>query len=122
MKAFNKFTGKKEWEYIHLNGWKNNISYNKLINDIYIGITGDGVFGFDLNERKMVWEINLKAMNMRFGWGMTIRGDYIYQPVTWSFGKVNIAVERIIKINYLTGQWEDVYAKKSTDSLMDAIC
>lgn len=120
IKAFNKLTGKKEWEYINVNGLKSDIIYNKVIKDIYIGITGDGVFGFDLNERKMKWQINQKQLNISFGWGMTVRGDYIYQPVTWSFGMVNIAVEKILKIHYLTGAYETIYQTARKDSMMDA--
>lgn len=120
LKAFNKLTGKKEWEYIHHNGLKYNIYYNKLINDVYIGITGDGIFGFDLKEKKVIWEVNEKYFNFEGGWNMTVRGEYIYQPVTWEFKHLGVAVERIIRIHYLTGKWEDVYAVKSSDSLMNA--
>lgn len=47
IKYFNSKTGKKEWENIH-KSLKYQIYYNTIINDIYIGITNDGVFGFDL--------------------------------------------------------------------------
>ncbi len=120
LKAFNKITGKKEWEYVHRNGLKDKIIYNKLINDIFIGITNDGVFGFDLNERKMKWEINQNQINIEFGWNMTIRGEYIYQPVYWNFGQVNNSSAKIIKIKYDTGEFETVYELKSKDSIMGA--
>ncbi|MEZ4906769.1 MAG: hypothetical protein R2771_03785 [Saprospiraceae bacterium] len=108
------------WKYQYEGGLKYKIVYNKLINDIYIGITNDGVFGFDLNERKMKWEINLHDINTEFGWGMTVRGDYIYMPVTWSFGDVNVAVERMLKIHYLISEMDVVYQDGSVDSLMNA--
>lgn len=118
--AFNTKTGKEEWEYINAGGLKYKIIYNRIINDIYIGITNDGVFGFDLHERKMKWQINQKQLNISFGWGMTVRGDYIYQPVTWSFGMVNIAVEKMLRIHYLTGEYETIYQTARKDGIMDA--
>lgn len=118
--AFDKKSGKLEWKFINSNGLKDKILYNTIINDVYIGITNDGVFGFDLNERKVIWEINQNNLNFSFGWNMAVRGEYMYQPVTWEFGKLGKAVSRIIRIHYLKGKWEDVYAVKSSDSLMNA--
>jgi len=120
IRVFNKYNGKKEWEFVNQNGLKYNIIYNALKEDIYIGITGDGIFGFDLNKREMKWQINQNQLNLRFGWNMTIHGDYIYMPATWMFGKVNISDERMIRIHYLTGEMETVYHIQSVDSLMDA--
>ncbi len=119
IRVFDKNTGEKAWEYINQNGLKYDIIYNAIKGDIYIGITGDGVFGFDLNQRKMKWQINLHQMNIKFGWNMTIRGDYIYQPVYWNFGQVNNSSAKIIRIKYNTGEFETVYEIASVDSLMD---
>lgn len=117
--AFDKQSGKLLWKYINKNGLKDKIIYSAVKEDIYIGITNDGVFGFDLNNRQMKWQINQNQMNIEFGWNMTIRGDYIYQPVYWNFGQVNNSSAKIIRIQYNTGEFETVYEIASVDSLMD---
>lgn len=120
LKYFDKSNGEKTWEYVHQGSLDSKIVYNKLKESIYIGITNDGVFGFDLQEKKMIWEINLSDMNMRFGWGMTIRNDHIYMPVSWMQGQINIEKERILKIHYLSGEMETFFELESKDSLMNA--
>ena len=118
--AYNKKTGKIEWEYNNTTSLKYGIWYSGLIGDIYIGKTGDGVFGYDLTQRQIIWQINFKEKKLSDGWKMTIHGDYIYMPVTWMFGLVNVSDERMIRIDYRTGDMETVYHIKSVDSLMDA--
>lgn len=117
--AYDQQSGKLLWEFVNKKGLKDKIIYSALKEDIYIGITNDGIFGFDLNKREMKWQINLSKMDTRFGWNMTIHNDYIYMPVTYMFGKVNIADERMIRVDYRTGEMETVFHIQSKDSLLD---
>lgn len=118
IKYFNKHSGDLEYEFTSNGNVNSSIFYNKLNNNTYVGITGDGVFGFNLENRKLLWEINLSDMNIRFGWNMTLHKDHIYMPVSWMFKQANIEEERMLKIHYLTGEMETVFELKSQDSIL----
>ena len=117
--GFDKHTGKKDWTYVHQGELRYKIIYNKLIGDIYIGMTNDGIFGFDLNTKTVIWEINLSNMNISRGWNMTTRGDYIYLPCDLYRGNIIHSVSKILRVKYDTGEYETVFEKKSADSLMN---
>jgi outer membrane protein assembly factor BamB len=106
--AFNKTTGKKEWEW-HSSTFKN-IQSMSIKDNIFIGSTFFDVFALNLDTRVILWSENIENQGFSTDHEMTVTDKDIY--ITWLAHKVwrnQFDSLAIYKYNIQSGHKEKIY-------------
>lgn len=82
--AYNKITGKKEWYWKHPIKWQRGIDEFEIKGDFGVFSTVWGVYGMNLRNKKILWEIDFTRDKSIFGQShIHILGNYVYTPVSY---------------------------------------
>lgn len=111
--AFNKDNGDKEWEYIHQGVVKDAIDVSYIYQNIYLGLTTNGLIGFDLDTKTNIWEIDFLSLGMERGFNFFQFENYIYFN---SVSYLNTIVQEVnlYRLNPATGDLLSVYSNNQT--------
>jgi len=102
--AFNLATGDKGWEYVHDGILDSEIDYSYLVDNIYIGITGKGVIAIDVEQRHLLWEIDLHSKGFQIDRGSYGGNMKYFLTVDFGFG-TPLQVQHLLEIDILTGEY-----------------
>ena len=115
--AFNKNTGEKDWEYTY-DGFDNNeIVLTFLFKNILICRTGKRIFGFDLNHNALLWEVNLRELNIRPSTGAIGDNNLFYLCADLDFKGKN-HTQYLMEFNIFTGDYRIVYSAKANEYMI----
>jgi outer membrane protein assembly factor BamB len=107
--AYNKITGKKEWYWRHPLKWQRGIDEFEIKGDIGVFSTVWGVYGMNLRNKRILWEIDFTRDKKVFGQShIQILGNYVYTPI--SFGTFKSPDSLLLeRVHLETGERETVY-------------
>lgn len=115
--AFNKINGEKDWEYEY-KGWDNTeIVMTYLFEDVLICRTGKRIFGFNLDNRTLAWELNLRQLDIRPGIGVIAENNLFYLKADLDFKGAN-HTQHLMEFNMFTGDYRIVYSAKANKYLI----
>ncbi len=75
--AYDIASGEKEWTYIHDGKMTREIFESRLIGDIYIAKSSQGLFGYDCREQTLIWEIFFDDLDIISAGAIQIFSDKI---------------------------------------------
>ena len=107
--AFNKITGKKDWEYIHQGLVNDEIKVSIIHENIYIAICKHGVVGIDLDTRESIWELDFYPLDYYKENSNSIYDNYLYLNIQIGGAGLYANSAAIIKINIFTGEHEKIF-------------
>ena len=116
--AYNKKTGKKDWEYVHGGAVNNEIKISAIYENIYIGICKHGIVAIDLDKRESLWELDYYPPDYYIENSNTIYNGYLYLNIQIGGAGLYAKSAAFIKVNIKTGEHEKIYeVKKQGENL-----
>ncbi len=114
--AFNKETGDKDWEIVfdELTGYE--ITYMFLQDNILIARNSFLVFAVNLDNKELMWNVNLKSLGMNLRRGVIASNGKFYLHATFNFSPSGGGIMHLYEFDIGTGQYGMVYSQ-SPDSL-----
>jgi outer membrane protein assembly factor BamB len=109
--AYNLDTGEKAWTYQY-EGWDiSDVEYNYIVDGIILCVTSNRVFGFDIQKRESIWEINFDEKNVLRSAGNIASNGKFYQVGTFNFNPSGGGVAHMYEIDPYSGDYNQIYAK-----------
>lgn len=108
LRAFNKITGDKDWEYFYEGDDNTNVDHNYLLNNMLICLTAKRVFGFNLDDKDVTWEVDLRPLNIKPGRGFIAANNKFYLDGVYKF-HTDLHTQHLIEFNVLTGEYNILY-------------
>jgi len=112
--AFNKNTISKDWDYKYEGTDNSNIDITLLYKHLLVCITAFRIFTFDLNNQEVVWELNLKELNIRPSKGTITENNLFYLKADFDF-KRSDHTQYLMEFNINTGDYRIVYTAKANE-------
>lgn len=106
--AFNKDSGDKDWEYIHQGVVKDAIDVSYIYQNVYLGMTSNGLIGFDLDTKTNIWEINFIELDLTRGVSFTEYENKIFFRSVYNLNEFG-QTTRFFELNPFTGELSVIY-------------
>lgn len=108
--AFNKVTGEKAWKYIHEGIVNNKILLSSVSNNLYIGISNDGIIALNLVDQSLLWELSFISNDYSIGGRFFIIYDTdIYINVSKGGVGLDSRSAIVLKVDLNTGDFQEEF-------------
>lgn len=108
--AFNKYSGKKDWELElpEIDGYE--ITYMEVYKHILLARNAYHVFAIDIVKKELLWMVRLRDMNIRLGRMNLAQNEKLYVVGDFSFGSPS-QVLHMYEFDPYTGAYKQVFVK-----------
>lgn len=109
IRAFNKKTGDKDWEYFYEGDDNTNVDHTYVLDNMLICVTAKRVFGFNLDDTDVAWEVNIRSLDIHPGRGIIAANNMFYLDGVYKF-RTDLHEQHLVEFNVLTGDYRILYS------------
>ena len=117
---YNKVTGDIDWSFWHEGANDINVNSSLIVENVYFGINSKGIVAIDLNTKNMLWELDLRALDIRGNSSVSFWKGYLYHSVDLYFKEEN-HTHQLLKINIVNGEFEEIFKSELTDTFYEKL-